>query len=56
MKATKKGRILPTRGGLNDLARTGRTINDYAKASPLNNPAVPPSTLIQNLRNPRVGR
>lgn len=56
MKATKLGRALPTRGGLNDLARTGRSINDYAKASPMSNPAVPSTTLIQNLRNPRKGR
>lgn len=56
MKATKKGRPLPTRGGLNDLAKTQRSINDYAKASPVNNSSVPSTTLVQNLRNPRASR
>lgn len=36
-KKGKQSRLLPTRGGLNDLAQTKRTIADYAKASPVSN-------------------
>ena len=35
MKNGKKTRQLPARGGLNDLQRSGRTIVDYAKATPI---------------------
>lgn len=31
----KQARQLPTRGGLNDLAKTQRKITDYSKATPL---------------------
>lgn len=34
MKPTKQTRLLPTRGGLNDLGKSQRTISDYSKASP----------------------
>jgi len=46
MKATKQTRQLPTRGGLNDLGRSQRTIIDYAKASPIK-PAKPGQTIIR---------
>jgi hypothetical protein len=36
-KKGKQSRLLPTRGGLNDLGTTKRTIVDYAKASPTSN-------------------
>jgi hypothetical protein len=36
-KQGKQTRLLPTRGGLNDIAQTKRTIIDYAKASPTSN-------------------
>jgi len=55
MKAAKKTRPLPTRGGLNDLGKTGRTITDYAKASPTLSKQAEPSAVI-NLANPRKGR
>lgn len=41
----KPTRQLPTRGGLNDLGKTGRTINDYAKASPVSNVAPNPAEI-----------
>jgi hypothetical protein len=34
-KVGKKSRQLPKRGGLNDLGKSGRTIGDYAKATPI---------------------
>ena len=53
--AVKISRPLPTRGGLNDLGKSGRTIMDYSKAVPtLPNEAEP--AVIQNLRNPRKGK
>ncbi len=33
--ATKKTRLLPGRGALNDLGKSQRTITDYAKATPI---------------------
>ena len=30
-----KQRTLPDRGGMNDLAKGGRTLTDYAKATPM---------------------
>lgn len=47
MKKTAK--LLPTRSGLNALVKTDRTINDYAKASPVQPDKAEPS-VIQNLR------
>ena len=52
MKKGKQTRILPTRGGLNDLGKTQRTILDYGKATPI---AAPTANIMQNLRNPRKG-
>jgi len=49
MKAGKKTRQLPSRGGLKDLEKSGRTIADYAKASPLKPDEASPN-VIQNLR------
>ena len=54
MKQTKKTRPLPTRGGLNDLSRSGRTIADYAKATPGIAPADPAAVV--NLANPRKAK
>lgn len=31
----KQSRLLPGRGGLNDLGKSQRTINDYSKATPI---------------------
>ena len=45
-------RQLPAIGALYDLAKTKRSINDYAKASPLKINKTGPS-MIQNLRTPR---
>jgi hypothetical protein len=52
MRKGKQTRQLPTRGGLNDLDRSGRTIVDYAKATPVK-PDRPAGNILQNLRNPR---
>ena len=49
MKKGKKTRQLPTRGGLNDLDKSKRTIADYSKASPLKSDEPTPN-VIQNLR------
>lgn len=46
-KQGKPSRQLPTRGGLNDLGKSKRTIADYSKATPL---AVASPNVIQNLR------
>ena len=46
MKASKKTRQLPARGGLNDLGRSQRTIIDYAKASPIK-PDKPGQTILK---------
>ena len=51
MKQGKKTRQLPTRGGLNDLGKSKRTITDYAKATP-GTEASP--SIVQNLRKPTV--
>lgn len=48
-KIGKKSKQLPTREGLNALGKTGRTIADYSKASPLTPDEAPPS-IMQNLR------
>lgn len=50
MKKGKQARQLPTRGGLNDLGKTQRTITDYAKATP-GTEASP--SIVQNLRKPK---
>jgi len=55
MKPGKKTRSLPTRGGLNDLAKTQHTISDYSKASPMGSTEKTP-TVMQALRNPHMGR
>jgi hypothetical protein len=49
LKKGKKTRQLPTRGGLNDLDKSQRTIVDYSKASPLKPDEASPN-VIQNLR------
>lgn len=43
----KKTRQLPTRGGLNDLDKSKRTIMDYSKAIRATEPT---ATVIQNLQ------
>jgi hypothetical protein len=48
MKKGKLARQLPTRGGLNDLDKSQRTIADYAKATPGASAGSP--NVIQNLR------
>lgn len=55
MKATKQSRPLPTRGGLNDLGKSGRTIIDYSKTVPTL-PAEAMPAAIQGLPNPRKGK
>ena len=45
MRRGKQTRQLPTRGGLNDLQMSQRTIADYSKASPIK-PAVKQLTVI----------
>ena len=55
MKAKKKTRQLPTRGGLNDLAKSEHTISDYSKASPIS-PSEKTPTVMQALPNVRKGR
>lgn len=52
-KTGKKTRLLPTRGGLNDVTKSKQTIADYAKASPIS-PTEPTATVIQNLAKTRV--
>jgi len=52
VRSGKKTRQLPTRGGLNDLGKSGRTIVDYAKASPIK-PAEQQPSVIQNLASMR---
>jgi len=52
MKKGKQTRQLPSRGGLNDLGKSGRTIVDYAKATP-SNPDEPTPTVMQNLAKPK---
>jgi hypothetical protein len=49
MKTGKKTRQLPLRGAVKDLTQSGMTINDYAKASPVQQDKADPS-VIQNLR------
>lgn len=51
MKMTKgkQARLLPGRGAMNDLAKSGRTIADYAKGTPLGL-ATPTPAVVQNLR------
>jgi len=53
MKKSKKARQLPTRGGLNDLGKSERTINDYSKVSPIN-PSEPTPSVMQNLAKPKT--
>lgn len=45
----KQAKLLPARSAMNDIAKSGRTIADYAKATPLGL-AVPNANIIQNLR------
>lgn len=54
-KPGKQTRPLPTRGGLNDLGKTGRTIADYAKATPTLPAEVEPAAIV-NLANPRKAK
>jgi hypothetical protein len=49
----KLTRQLPTRGALNDLGKSQKTIADYAKISPIT-PSEPTPTVIQNLSKKRV--
>ena len=44
----KKAKQLPAKSALNALDKTQRTINDYAKLSPIN-PEEPVATVIQNV-------
>lgn len=53
MKSGKKSRLLPSRGGLNDLGKTKRTIADYAKAVP---GAEASPSIVQNLAKPKRGK
>ena len=53
MKKSKQARALPTRGGLYDLDKTGRTIVDYAKALPTDQ-ARPTPSVMQNLAPPKL--
>lgn len=48
-------RMLPSRGGLNDLGKSQRTIVDYAKATPLT-PVQPNPAEIRVLSQPKVKR
>jgi hypothetical protein len=49
VKKYKQARQLPTRGGLNDLGKSQRTIIDYAKATKTL-PAEAAPNILQNLR------
>lgn len=49
MKKFKQARQLPTRGGLNDLGKSQRTIVDYSKATKTL-PSVAAPNILQNLR------
>ena len=53
MKKGKKTRQLPTRGGLNDLSKSEKTITDYSKASPIN-PSEPTPGVMQNLAKKKL--
>ena len=44
---TKKATMLPDRAAMNQLAKSGRSIMDYSKLSPMNQPAAP--NMISNL-------
>ena len=44
---TKKATALPNRAAMNQLAKSGRSIMDYSKLSPMNQPA--PADMIMNL-------
>jgi hypothetical protein len=48
VKAFKKTRQLPTKGGLKDLDKSQRTILDYSKATPIT-PKEPNPNIIQTL-------
>jgi hypothetical protein len=54
MKRGKKTRQLPSRGGLNDLDKSKRTVADYSKASPIT-PSEPTPNIVQNLRKKKAG-
>lgn len=51
MKPTKgkQATLLPDRSAMNQLAKTGRTITDYAKSTPMTIGAATPA-VVQNLR------
>lgn len=51
MKASKKSRPLPTRGGLNDLDKSERRLGDYSKAVP----TLPSIAKPGGLKSPRKG-
>lgn len=58
MAVTKKSvpfRMLPTRGGLNDLGKSQRTIVDYAKATPTS-PVQPNPAEIRVMQLPKAQR
>jgi hypothetical protein len=55
MKKAKQTRQLPTRGGLNDLGKSERTLADYAKSTPLD-VAKPTPGVMQNLARPKPKR
>lgn len=49
----KQTRQLPTRGALNDVVKSDRSIADYAKVTPIT-PNEPTPTVIQNLQKKRI--
>lgn len=55
IKSAKPTRLLPTRGGLNDLGKSQRTIADYAKMVPSLPQSGEPAAII-NLANPRKSK
>lgn len=54
-KKTVPFRMLPSRGGLNDLGKSGRTIVDYAKATPTS-PVQPNPAEIRVMQLPKGQR
>jgi hypothetical protein len=47
VNVSKSNMTLPNRAAMNKLGKTGRSILDYSKLSPMNNPSSP--TMIANL-------
>jgi len=55
-KGKKQTRMLPTRGALNDVVKSPRTLLDYSKGVPTL-PLEPTSNILRNLQyNPRKDR